>query len=183
MADLSQISPEPLYPLSLIRRFRGIPKLVYHKVDPSEIPEPYFSLLVHEGDMTSRLESFHEDSIKVRKLSSSNDGKSYFREVVLETAENPKAVEYGAIEIILKNLEAEQKDLVIEGKLPLGGILNEARIPYSSAPRAFLKVVPDDAIIDAFGSVEADYLYGRSNEISSYNGDPIAHIVEILPSL
>ena len=73
--------------------------------------------------------------------------------------------------------------MVIEGKLPLGGILNEARIPYSSAPRAFLKVVPDDAIIDAFGSVEADYLYGRSNEISSYNGDPIAHIVEILPSL
>ena len=183
MADLSQISPEPLYPLSLIRRFRGIPKLVYHKVEPSEIPEPYFSLLVHEGDMTSRLESFHEDSIKVRKLSSSNDGKSYFREVVLETVDNPKAVEYGAIEIILKNLEAEQKDLVIEGKLPLGGILNEARIPYSSAPRAFLKVVPDDAIIDAFGSVEADYLYGRSNEISSYNGDPIAHIVEILPSL
>jgi hypothetical protein len=46
-----------------------------------------------------------------------------------------------------------------------------------------LKVVPDDAIIDAFGSVEADYLYGRSNEISSYNGDTIAHIVEILPSL
>jgi chorismate-pyruvate lyase len=152
-------------------------------VEPSEIPEPYFSLLVHEGDMTSRLESFHEDGIKVRKLSSSNDGKSYFREVVLETVENQKAVEYGAIEIILKNLETEQKDLVIEGKLPLGGILNEARIPYSSAPRAFLKVVPDDAIIDAFGSVEADYLYGRSNEISSYNGDPIAYIVEILPSL
>ena len=183
MADLSQISPEPLYPLSLIRRFRGIPKLVYHKVEPSEIPEPYFSLLVHEGDMTSRLESFHEDSIKVRKLSSSNDGKSYFREVVLETVANQKAVEYGAIEIILKNLEGEQRDLVIEGKQPLGAILNDARIPYSSAPKAFLKVVPDDAIVDAFGSVEADYLYGRSNEISSYNGDPIAHIVEILPSL
>ena len=157
--------------------------MVYDKVDPSEIPEPFFSLLVHEGDMTSRLESFHEDGIKVRKLSSSNDGKSYFREVVLETVDNQKAVEYGAIEIILKNLEGEQRDLVIEGKQPLGAILNDARIPYSSAPKAFLKVVPDDAIVDAFGSVETDYLYGRSNEISSYNGDPIAHIVEILPSL
>jgi chorismate-pyruvate lyase len=157
--------------------------LVYYKVEPSEIPEPYFSLLVHEGDMTSRLESFHEDGIKVKKLSSSNDGKSYFREVVLETVDEQKAVEYGAIEIILKTLDRNQKELVLEGRQPLGGILNEARIPYSSAPRAFLKVVPDDAIIDAFGSVEADYLYGRSNEISSYNGDPIAHIVEILPSL
>ena len=157
--------------------------MVYDKVDPSEIPEPFFSLLVHEGDMTSRLESFHEEGIKVRKLSSSNDGKSYFREVLLETVDNQKAVEYGAIEIILKNLEGEQRDLVIEGKQPLGAILNDARIPYSSAPKAFLKVVPDDAIVDAFGSVETDYLYGRSNEISSYNGDPIAHIVEILPSL
>ncbi len=183
MADLSQLMPEPLYPLSLIRRIRGIPKLVYQKVEPDEIPEPYFSLLVHEGDMTSRLEYFHEDDIEVRKLSSSNDGKSYFREVVLETTGAQKAAEYGAIEITLKSLEDEQKDLVIEGKQPLGGILNDARIPYSSTPRAFLKVVPDDAIIEAFGSVEADHLYGRSNEITSYNGDTIARIVEILPSL
>ena len=139
-------------------------------------------LLVHEGDMTSRLESYHEDDVKVRKLSSSNDGKSYFREVVLETVETPKAVEYGAIEITLNSLEAEQKDLVIEGKQPLGGILNDARIPYSSAPRAFLKVVPDQAIIEAFGSVGSEHLYGRSNEITSYNGNTIAYIVEILPS-
>ena len=183
MADSLQFLSEPLYPLSLIRRIRGIPKLIYQEVEPDEIPEPYFSLLVHEGDMTSRLESFHEEDIKVKKLSSSNDGISYFREVVLETIGTQKTAEYGAIEITLKSLEDEQKDLVIEGKQPLGGILNDARIPYSSAPSAFLKVVPDDAIIDAFGSVEADYLYGRSNEITSYNGNTIARIVEILPAL
>ena len=183
MAEILKFSPELLYPLSMIRSIRRIPKLVYQKVEPSEIPEPYFSLLVHEGDMTSRLESYHEEEVKVRKLSSSNDGKSYFREVVLETVETPKAVEYGAIEITLNSLEAEQKDLVIEGKQPLGGILNDARIPYSSAPRAFLKVVPDQAIIEAFGSVDSEHLYGRSNEITSYNGNTIAYIVEILPSL
>jgi hypothetical protein len=38
-------------------------------------------------------------------------------------------------------------------------------------------------MVEAFGSVEADHLYGRSNEITSYNGDIIARIVEILPSL
>ena len=38
-------------------------------------------------------------------------------------------------------------------------------------------------MVEAFGSVEADHLYGRSNEITSYNGDTIARIVEILPSL
>jgi hypothetical protein len=44
-------------------------------------------------------------------------------------------------------------------------------------------VVPDGPIVEAFGTVEADYLYGRSNVISGYNGDVIAQIVEILPPL
>ena len=183
MANLPNFSPDLLYPLSFIRRARGIPKLSFEEVDPQEIPDPYYSLLVHEGDMTSRLEAFHEDEIKVRKLSSSSDGKAYFREVILHAENAQKATEYGAIEITLQNLEEELRTAVIEAQRPLGAILNEARIPYSSAPRAFLKIVPDNAIVDAFGSVEADYLYGRSNEITSYSGDIIARIVEILPSL
>ena len=183
MTTTNNIFQDPLYPLSLIRRVRGISKLVSQVVDPNEIPEPYYSLLVHDGDMTSRLESYHGDSIKIRKLSSSNDGKAYFREVILETMESQTPTEYGAIEITLKNLEEEQRALVIEGKQPLGGILNDARIPYSSAPRAFLKIIPDNPMVEAFGSVEADHLFGRSNEITSYNGKIIARIVEILPSL
>jgi len=99
MANLSNFSPDLLYPLSFIRRARGIPKLSFEEVDPQEIPDPYYSLLVHEGDMTSRLEAFHEDEIKVRKLSSSSDGKAYFREVVLHAENAQKATEYGAIEI------------------------------------------------------------------------------------
>ncbi|MDC3335090.1 hypothetical protein OAV71_01150 [Opitutales bacterium] len=183
MAYQPKFPPEPLYPLSFIRMVRGIPKLVFEEVEPNEMPDPYYSLLVHEGDMTSRLEAYHDEEVKVRKLSSSNDGKAYFREVVLETVGTKKVTEYGAIEITLKNLEDEQRALVLEGKQPLGGILNDARIPYSSAPRAFLKVVPDNFMVEAFGAVEADHLYGRSNEITSYNGDTIARIVEILPSL
>jgi hypothetical protein len=71
----------------------------------------------------------------------------------------------------------------VEAKQPLGGLLNEHRIPYSSAPRAFLKVSPDGPIVEAFGAVESDELFGRSNEITGFNGDVIARIVEILPPL
>ena len=85
MAYQPKFPPEPLYPLSFIRMVRGIPKLVFEEVEPNEMPDPYYSLLVHEGDMTSRLEAYHDEEVKVRKLSSSNDGKAYFREVVLET--------------------------------------------------------------------------------------------------
>jgi hypothetical protein len=183
MNDQGNIFTNSLYPLNLIRSSRGISKLVFKEVEASDIPEPYSTLLVHEGDMTSRLEAYHNDEIKVRKLSSSNDGKAYFREVVLETVGSNKVTEYGAIEITLQNVDEELRSLIIEAKKPLGAILNEARIPYSSAPRAFLKVVPDNAIVEVFGSIEADYLFGRSNVISSYSGDTIAQIVEIIPTI
>lgn len=182
MKDSGNIISSSLYPLSLIRSVRGIPKLHFDEINQNEIPEPYYSLLVHEGDMTSRLEGYFNEEITVQKLSSSNDGKAYFREVILETFQSRKKIEYGAIEIKLHNLDQELHPVVIEAKKPLGGILNEARIPYSSAPRAYLKIIPDNEMIAAFGSVEADHLYGRSNEISSYNGETIAKIVEILPA-
>jgi chorismate-pyruvate lyase len=172
-----------LYPLSFMRMTRGLPKLSYEEIDSSMLPEPYQNLLVHEGDMTSRLEGFHESAIRVRRLRSSNDGKNYYREVVLETVDDPKPTEYGAIEILLESLPEETRELVVEARLPLGGILNDYRIPYSSTPRAFLKVIPDEPIVEAFGSVEADEIFGRSNEITGFNGETIARIVEILPVL
>ena len=62
---------------------RKLPKLNFSELDASQIPEPYASLLVHDGDMTSRLEAYHESALSVSPLRSSNDGKSYFREVLL----------------------------------------------------------------------------------------------------
>ena len=175
--------PDLLYPLSMMRMARKLPKLRFAELDPDQVPEPYQSLLVHDGDMTSRLEAYHEAKLVVSSLRSSSDGKSYFREVLLKTQESDLAVEYGAIEIALQHLPDELRPLVVEAKQPLGGLLNDHRIPYSSAPRAFLKVVPDGPIVEAFGAVESDELFGRSNEITGFNGDVIARIVEILPPL
>jgi chorismate-pyruvate lyase len=183
MAAPTPISPDVLYPLSFMRAARSLPALTYEKIEAMDMPEPYRSLLVHEGDMTSRLEAHQESPIKVSCLRSSNNGKLYFREVMLQTKVDEKPTEYGAIEVNLHALPEEIRPLVIQARQPLGGILNDHRIPYSSAPRAFLKVVPDGPIVEAFGTVEADYLYGRSNVISGYNGDVIAQIVEILPPL
>ena len=132
--------------------------------------------------MTSRLEEFHGGRIKVCKLSSSSDGRAYFREVVLNTVAEGRVVEYGAIEIDLSNLPEEIREEILAAERPLGGILNDHRLSYSSAPRAFLKVSADAAIREALGLDEsADVLYGRSNAITGFNGESYARIVEILP--
>ena len=157
MPDPKNISPGVLYPLSFMRA--APTSGPYLREDRTgDMPEPYRSLLVHEGDMTSRLEAHHERSIKVSRLRSSNNGKLYFREVMLQTEPDDKPTEYGAIEVNLNALPEEARALVLQAKQPLGGILNDYRIPYSSAPRAFLKVVPDGPIVEAFGTV-ADYLF------------------------
>lgn len=173
--------PDIIYPLSFIRSAQGLPKLNYERVDASEVPEPYKSLLVHEGDMTSRLERYHESEQRVKAIRSSKSGKKYFREVILESIESSKVTEYGAIEIQLGSLPGEVIEKIVEAKQPLGGILNQSRIPYSSSPRGFIRVVPDGPIVEAFSEVEADHLYGRSNQITGFNNEVIAHIVEILP--
>jgi chorismate-pyruvate lyase len=173
--------PDILYPLSFMRRARGLPKLNYEQVEALDLPEPYQSLLVHEGDMTSRLENYHESEQRVKAIRSSNNGKKYFREVLLESIENGQPTEYGAIEIQLDSLPDDVKEKVLEARQPLGGILNENRISYTSSPRGYLKVIPDGPIVEAFSEVEADYLYGRSNQIIGFNQEVIARIVEILP--
>lgn len=158
-----------------------MPKLNYEQIDATAVPDPYYSLLVHEGDMTSRLEAYHESEQRVKAIRSSKSGKKYFREVILESRDTAKATEYGAIEILLDTLPEEVCEKIIEAQQPLGGILNEYRIPYNSSPRGFLRVVPDGPIVEAFTEVEADLLYGRSNQITGFNREVIARIVEILP--
>ena len=174
--------PDILYPLSFMRSVRGLPKLNYVEVGAHEVPEPYQSLLVHEGDMTSRLEAYHKSEQRVQAIRSSRSGGKYFREVILESIESGKATEYGAIEIQLDSLSQEVCEKIIEAKQPLGGILNQFRIPYSSSPRGFIRVVPDGPIVEAFSEVESDHLYGRSNQIAGFNQQVIARIVEILPA-
>ena len=174
--------PDILYPLSFMRSAQGLPKLNYVEVKANEVPEPFQSLLVHDGDMTSRLEAYHQSEQRVQAIRSSNSGKKYYREVILESIESGKVTEYGAIEIQLASLPKDVCEKITEAKKPLGGILNEFSIPYISSPKGFIRVVPDGPIVEAFSEIEADHLYGRSNKIMGYNQEVIANIVEILPA-
>ena len=71
-----------LYPLSMFRLARRIPALSYETVEGSEMPQPYRDLLVHDGDMTSRLEQFHGGAIYVDRLHSSSDGGAFSRNTI-----------------------------------------------------------------------------------------------------
>ena len=69
---------------------------------------------------------------------------------------------------------------ILEGRQPLGGLLNRRGIRYRSEPRGFLKLAPDSAMGAHFGLAGSHTLYGRSNVLLGDGGRVLARIVEVL---
>ena len=82
-------------------------------------------------------------------------------------------------------LEAFPSDIrkrVVDGQEPLGGILQDTRMPHLSDPRAFFTAKADNLIAEALQETPGAELYGRCNQLSDEEGIVFADIVEILPS-
>lgn len=171
---------ELLYPLSRFRRDGGRTIPQYELVNETAMPEPYRSLLVHNGDMTSRLETFHKGSLILELLHLDRTEKCYRREVVLHVESTGLPVEYGAIEINLHAFEPELREKILEGRLPLGGLLNRYNLTYRSRPRGFFRLGSDPQMGKIFGCSESCQLYGRSNELLGDRDLLLARIVEVL---
>ncbi len=176
----AELTADLLFPLSHFCEAGGHPLPECALIDGSEMPEPYRSLLVHNGDMTSRLEEFHGAPMTLRVLQREADADAYRREVLLCAQDSGLPVEYGAIEINLAAFDEPLRALILEGRQPLGGLLNEHAVSYRSEPRAFLKLAPD-SVMDAHFDLEgAHTLYGRSNALLGNDGRVLARIVEVL---
>lgn len=172
---------EAVYPLEeyYLRHRLKPPQIT--RVEPGEVPEPYRALLVHDRDMTSRLESFHKRKIHIRVVGRHNHGNEYFREVVLELDGSLKPVEFGAIKIYLDLFPQEAREEVLRAERPLGRILHTFEIGFTSRPSAYLRVSADAFIGGALGLRGKHSLFGRRNTLWDAWERPLAEIVEILP--
>lgn len=174
-------TPCDIYPLDEFYRQHGAPLPAIGSIKPDEMPEPYKSLLVHDGDMTSRLEAFYHDTIHIELLQRHAHGNEYFREVVLKLNGSQKPVEFGAIKINLDLFPDEARKEILNERCPLGRILKQFNLAHSSRPRAFLSVASDPFIAKVFNLTGTHQLFGRRNTLVNSKGEPLAEIVEILP--
>ncbi len=169
-----------LYPLD---RFVHDPQQLPNtsRIAGSRMPEPYRSLLVHDGDMTSRLESFHGGSVILNVIERRSSRDVLFREVLLQLAQTCRPVEYAAIEIELSCLSSDARAEVLVGRKPLGGILNEEKIPYSSRPQGFFSLCAGERLSRLLDCAPEAIVYGRKNRLFVGSDKVLATIVEILP--
>ena len=182
---LAPFAPRPLfsatYPLDDFYAVRRLPLPVMDQIEPDQIPEPYRSLLVHDGDMTSRLEAFHKGKIHIRALARNHHGREYFREVVLELDGSLQPVEFGATKVNLDFFPVKAHQEIRREQRPLGGILHDFHIPFTSRPGAWFRLTADSFIGGALRLTGAPLLFGRRNTLLDASERAMAEIVEILP--
>jgi chorismate-pyruvate lyase len=169
------------YPLDEFYARSGTPLPPLKQIDAEEVPEPYKTLLVHQNDMTSTLETFHKGMIHLRVLGREHRQDEYYREVVLHVEGSEKAVEFGAIKINLDRFNPDARREILEEHWPLGHILKDCGMVYSSQPKAFLQIASDRLINSVLNLSGAQLLYGRRNTLVDERGRSLAQIVEILP--
>jgi chorismate-pyruvate lyase len=171
-----------LCPLASFYATVAKPIPVIWEVAGAEIPEPYHRLLVHNRDMTTTLEAFHGVRTHLRLLTSKAEGGVYRREVVLALAGFETPVEFGAAAIHLDLLPPEARQAVMEAQRPLGGVLIGFGVKFTSRPKAFICIQPDETICKVLELARHETtLYGRCNALLDAQGRVLADIVEILP--
>ena len=171
---------EILHPLPLLYEAAAHPLPDFELVDPKSLPPAAHRLLVHTGDMTSKLEEFFCDEMALRVLRCDHTAEHYRREVVLYCAKSGQPVEYGAIEIELGKFDEVIRAEIVQGHAPLGGLLNRHAVRYRSRPRGFLRVAPDMRLAEMFQLPAPVSLYGRTNQLLDAENRVLASIVEVL---
>ncbi len=151
-------------------------------VKPEDMPPDARSLLVHDRDMTPRLAEHHHCEIELDVHTKSRIGHYLVRASVLRRETDRVPVEFGAIGIHLGSLSEQAQRLILEGRVPLGGILQKLNVPHTSHPSGYFRIVIDHRLASLLGGWEGQTLYGRCNELRHANGEALAEVVEVLPN-
>lgn len=155
------------------------PRVVFAEAD--QLPDQERWLLAHDSDMTSRLREFHGSEIDLDVHAMQRIGNYLVRASVLTRRTDGIPVEFGAIGIHLEALPEPARKLVLVGKVPLGGVLEQEKLPFSSHPRGFFRISVDSRLAELLGATSGQVLYGRCNELRSGDGRILADVVEVLP--
>jgi len=172
--------PSPLHPLDLAYTRAGLEPPAAKAIAPDDIPQPYRSLLVHQRDMTLTLEAHFGGRVVLRPLSTFVNGPWYYRRVLLAQEYSGRPVEMGAIRIKLAALPRKVQAEIRRNRIPLGRILRDGGVDFTSMPREFFAVTPNPEMMGVFWMREPRTLYGRRTEVL-LGGRAIGDIVEVLP--
>lgn len=149
------------------------------EVPSTEVPQPYYRLLVHTHHMTVTVEEFYHSPVDVQVLDSQRQGNEYARKILLKTRDYGNVVQFGLVRINLGVCPPAVRDEIVQGKTPLGRVLIQHDMLRRIESVAFLRVTLGAEMAGWFGVEAGTTTYGRLGVI--YTGDrPAVEVLEIL---
>jgi hypothetical protein len=148
-------------------------------VQADEVPSPYRELLVHDQHMTVTVEAHHGDSVDVRILARVHTDDFYARKILLTLHGSGRVVQFGIMKINLSYCSPTVREEIVAGRTPLGRILIEHDVLRRIEPTAFLRVIPDPAMMKWFALDKPLRTYGRL-AIIHCDEQPAVELLEIV---
>lgn len=174
------VGNDPSKSLRLLLAFFGEARLPHcTEVAAQKIPDPYRYLLVHEAHMTVTLENHHGGPVSVHPYQIHGQGNLYGRKLDLRLVESGKVVMTGAMLFNFSFCSPQVRDLIVEGKTPLGRILIEHNILRRVSVDSFLKLDASDPLVSRFEMDVPQDAYGRIATIFC-DEQPAVDLLEIV---
>jgi hypothetical protein len=148
-------------------------------VAAAAVPEPYRGLLVHEHHMTVTVEAFHGESVDVRVLDRRLTGDFYARKILLTLHDSGKVVLFGIPRVNFRYCSPEVRAEIESERTPLGRVLIQHNVLRRIEPTAFLRVVPNAALMAWFNLARPTPTYGRLAYIHC-DEQPAVELLEIV---
>jgi chorismate-pyruvate lyase len=148
-------------------------------VRDDEVPPPYRDLLVHEHHMTVTVEAHHGIAVDVRILARVQTADYYARKILLTLHESGRVVQFGIMKINLNYCSQAVREEIVAAQTPLGRILIQHNVLRRIEPTAFLRVIPEPAMMNWFQLTEPLRTYGRL-AIIHCDEHPAVQLLEIV---
>jgi chorismate-pyruvate lyase len=156
-------------------------------ITADEMPEPYRTLLAHHDHMTVTLERFHGSLVDVHILKAMHDDPLYARKIKLTLSGTDKVVLFGIMRFNFAWCDERVKNLILEGKTPLGRVLIENDVLRRINTHVLLRITPNAEIRNCFsmpepgnGAHAVEPVYGRLATIYC-NDEPAVDLLEVTP--
>ena len=174
----------PLDLPDLYRPFEETPPLATLR-DAAEVPQPYRSLLAHEGHMTTTLERHWQTKVTLEVLATHHEEPLYTRKILLRHGETGAVVQFGVMQFDFRSCPAEVRDEILEQATPLGRILINHGLLRRISTHALLEIEADEEIRRALGFSATDvgpprHIWGRLATIY-VDEQPAVALLESLP--
>jgi chorismate-pyruvate lyase len=149
------------------------------RIEATELPKPYRTLLAHTNHMTTTVEAYYGEPVDVQVLASRRVGDTYARKIVLRLRGSGRAVQFAVTRIDLAMLSAVVRDAVVAEQIPLGRVLVQHGVLRTVRPTAYFVAEPTPALGDCLGLRAPHALYGRLG-VLTVDGRPAIDVAEIL---